>query len=413
VIDTEEVLYLPHTKLRRHPRNMRRIYPQHKVEEMAASYRSRMARGERAVIEPLIGVRRNGHILIVVGNLRLTAAYTMGEDAPLMPVIIREIDDEEQLLCMVTENKIREDPDPVSEGLHYRVLLQEPEMTVTRLARETGVATTTIQLRLRMLELEQEIQRLIVEEKLPRGGDTVDALLSIPDSSVRVETAEKLAARRARVTTIVSTCARVKAALEGQLVLKAAPSSKRRGGRGLEPAIRDLIARRRLPRSEEVVEALLSVPDPGARMELAMSLADEKAGVRKIVTACAQAKEAIETARAHGVAPAFDAATGELVPRAERPVPWDVIVTAVEMCCRSCPEPLWEEVTRAIEGTCGSCEARRVPGVCTSCGLLAFVQRLVRSVGGSGPGLPRREESTVEVVVGLSAGGDDGNGSGV
>ena len=72
----EEVVYLPHTMLRLHPRNMRRIYPQHKVERMAASIKA------RGVIEPLIGVRVNGHVQIVVGNLRLTSARHLGDEAP-------------------------------------------------------------------------------------------------------------------------------------------------------------------------------------------------------------------------------------------------------------------------------------------------------------------------------------------
>ncbi len=116
-----------------------------------------------------------------------------------MPVIIRQQEEAEQLLDMVAENLVRATPDPVSEVLHYRRLLQEPGMSRARLARETGVAPQTINDRLRLMELEPEIQDLIAAGRFPRGREPVEALLSIPDSRARVETARALAERRADV----------------------------------------------------------------------------------------------------------------------------------------------------------------------------------------------------------------------
>ena len=123
----------------------------------------------------------------------LTAARYLGDEAPLMPVIVRQKEETEQFLDMVAENLVRADVDPVSEGLHYRRLLQEPGMTRTRLSRETGVATATINDRLRLLDLEPEVRDLIAANRFPRGRPAVEALLSIPDSRTRVETAQALA----------------------------------------------------------------------------------------------------------------------------------------------------------------------------------------------------------------------------
>ena len=205
----EVVQYLPHTELEIHPRNMRKIYPAQDVEQMAISIEA------RGILQPLTGVSGpNGKILTVVGNLRLTAARTLGKDAPLIPVIIRDREEENQLLDMAAENGIRFDPDVVSEGEHYKTLLAQPGMTLTRLSRETGLAVATIKNRLAWAELEPSTQQLGMEGKLPKLA--AEHLLLIPAGELRVETARKLARTRARLKTVKATCRRVAAALERQ-----------------------------------------------------------------------------------------------------------------------------------------------------------------------------------------------------
>ena len=334
----EEVLYLPHTMLRLHPRNMRRIYPQHKVEQMAASIKA------RGVIEPLIGVRVNGHVQIVVGNLRLTSARHLGDEAPLMPVIIRQRGEAEQLLDMVAENLVRSAPDPVSEALHYQRLLQEPGMSCARLARETGVATNTINDRLRLLDLEPEIQDLIAAGQFPRGREPVEALLSIPDAGTQVETARALATRRADVRLIKATCTRVRGRLERRLKVQQVA----REGKEYVPAL------------EGVLEAGLPPPD---HQPIPWGL------LRQTAAAACEGCEAAQEQRIAMSEPAWS-----LFRRRE--------AMAVDNPSRAgAPMPRWGEMAQAVEGTCAACAIRDMETVCGSCALIEFLRRVVRQVG--------------------------------
>ncbi|MDY7076570.1 MAG: ParB/RepB/Spo0J family partition protein [Chloroflexota bacterium] len=350
---TEEVVHhLPHTMLRIHPRNMRRFYPQHEVERMAASIEA------RGVIEPLIGVRVNGHVQIVVGNLRLTSARYLGDEAPLMPVIIRQQEEAEQLLDMVAENLVRAAPDPVSEALHYWRLLQEPGMSRARLARETGVASATINDRLRLMELEPEIQDLIAAGRFPRGREPVEALLSIPDSRARVETARALAKRRADVRLIKATCTRVRGRLERRLKVQQAA----REGREYVPAL------------EGALEAGLPPED---RQPIPWGL------LRQAAAASCGACSAWEG----GYPGLAKGDCSELaVPSVTEPG-WGIFRKreglAVDNPSRAgIPMPAWGEMAQAVESTCAVCAVRDMESVCGSCALIEFLRRVVRQING-------------------------------
>lgn len=338
--------------LRIHPRNMRRFYPQHEVERMAASIKA------RGVIEPLIGVRVDGHVQIVVGNLRLTSARYLGDEAPLMPVIIRQQEEAEQLLDMVAENLVRAAPDPVSEALHYRRLLQEPGMSRARLARETGVAPQTINDRLRLMELEPEIQDLIAAGRFPRGREPVEALLSIPDSRARVETAQALAKRRADVRLIKATCTRVRGRLERRLKVQQAA----REGREYVPAL------------EGALEAGLPPTD---RQLIPWGLLQQAAAAS--CGACSALEEAcpelVKGACPEPLAPGATEPGWRIFCKREK---W----TVDNPSRTGVPMPTWGEMAQAVESTCAVCAVRDMESVCGSCALIEFLRRVVRQVNG-------------------------------
>lgn len=206
----EQVIYVEHTQLRRHPRNMRRVYRREDVEQMAASIEA------RGIIHPLIVAPDpdgDGY-LVFCGNLRLAGAEHLDGKAPPLPVIVRDREEAQQLLDMATENLVRADVDPISEAMHYRRILAQPGMTQQELSRQTGVAVSTIASRLRLLDLDEPIQDLVAQGKLPRGRPAAEALLSIPDAKARVEAAQVLATQRADIKLVKAVCTRVRQKLE-------------------------------------------------------------------------------------------------------------------------------------------------------------------------------------------------------
>lgn len=190
--DPNVVHMLPHARLELHPKNMRRIYPINQVQAMAESI------AERGVIQPLIGVPGDdGQIWICAGNLRLAGIRQLGDRAPLVPVIIRERSQADQFLDMAAENLVRFDVDPVSEGLHFKRLLEQPKMNAHRLYKMTGIAPTTIANRLAWAELETEIQNFGAAGRLPIGA--ADLLIKIPAGHGRITLARRFVTNRTTI----------------------------------------------------------------------------------------------------------------------------------------------------------------------------------------------------------------------
>lgn len=200
-----DTLFLIHPRhLRHHPDNMRDGYPQEDVETMAASIK---ANGGN--VQPMVAmVSPSGeHLWTVQGNLRLEGAWLLGDKTPLLSVMVREYEDRAAaMLAMTSENVVRFDVDPIAEGRHYRNLIDIGDLSRSEISRRTGASLVRINDRLRLLKFGRELRRLIAERKLPRGRKPVEALLSIEDQEVRIQTAMKLASRNAGVAMVVQTC---------------------------------------------------------------------------------------------------------------------------------------------------------------------------------------------------------------
>jgi ParB-like chromosome segregation protein Spo0J len=252
-------------------------------------------------------------------------------------------------------------------------------MNVRRLSKATGVTEATIAARLKLLELDKEIQDLVASGKLSRGREAVEALLSIPESEARVQTAQTLAEKKATVAQTKAVCTRVRRALAGEA--KAGGGERARGR--LDGTVRELMGRGMLPNDEEVVAAFLRIEDAATRAELAGLLARDGADAERVTLACALAAAKVKAAKeGREAVPALDGVQGAGGVSAERGIAVGELVKALREACGGCGEVSWAEVTDVIRGVCGTCGAQAVTGVCASCGLVAFVNRLVRKLGG-------------------------------
>jgi ParB/RepB/Spo0J family partition protein len=208
-----------HTQLRTHPRNMRRFYDQASLRELAASI---AAHG--GVVQPLvITPAGEGAFYVICGNRRHKAAAMLGDTAPELDCIVNtDAGEVDQLLMMSIENGQREDVDPISEALHYRALMAEG-LSINRITQQIGKSHTHIKTRLRMLDLDGEIQELIAKGELPKDARAVEALVDISDKDTRIQLAQKFAADGATVLQIERVCARAQQAIAGDKVERLLP----------------------------------------------------------------------------------------------------------------------------------------------------------------------------------------------
>lgn len=145
---------------------------------------------EHGVLQPLL-VRKHGNgYEIIAGERRYQASKLAGLEE--LPVIIKDVDDEEMLALALIENLQRSDLNPVEEAKGYRQLIDASGMTQEALSRAVSKSRSAITNSLRLLDLPEVVQQMIFEGKLTAGH--ARAILAIPYEDARIKLAEKVVA---------------------------------------------------------------------------------------------------------------------------------------------------------------------------------------------------------------------------
>ncbi len=139
------------------------------------------------VVQPLVVQRKDDYYQIIAGERRWRAAKLAGLKE--IPVVIKDYSDEQVMEIALIENIQREDLNPIEEALAYRQLLQEYKMTQDELAEKIGKGRSSISNKMRLLELTEEVQNMLIDEKLTKGHGKV--LLAIEDAETQIMIAEK------------------------------------------------------------------------------------------------------------------------------------------------------------------------------------------------------------------------------
>lgn len=143
---------------------------------------------EHGVLQPLL-VRKHGNgYEIIAGERRYQASKLAGLEE--LPVIIKEVNDEEMLALALIENLQRSDLNPVEEAKGYRQLIDASGMTQEALSKAVSKSRSAIANSLRLLDLPEVVQQMIFEGKLTAGH--ARAILAVPYEDARIRLAEKV-----------------------------------------------------------------------------------------------------------------------------------------------------------------------------------------------------------------------------
>ena len=127
-----------------------------KAEELAELTDSIKQNG---ILQPLL-VRRSGdHYEIVAGERRYQAARAAGLTE--VPVVIREISDDDVFKLALIENLQRSDLTPLEEARGYRQLIKDKGLTQEELAKILSKSRSAITNTIRLLDLPKEVQELV------------------------------------------------------------------------------------------------------------------------------------------------------------------------------------------------------------------------------------------------------------
>lgn len=161
----------------------RKIFDEKALTELADSI------AQHGVLQPLV-VRpmTNGGYQLVAGERRWRAARIAGLSE--VPVIIKELTDEETIEIAMVENLQREDLNPLEEALGYSYMMQELKITQEEAAEKVGKSRPAIANSLRLLKLPEEIQEMVKNNLISAGH--ARALLGFADESDMIATANMI-----------------------------------------------------------------------------------------------------------------------------------------------------------------------------------------------------------------------------
>lgn len=157
----ESVAYLKTSMINDNSLQPRTNYNDEKLHDLMASIK------EKGVLQPILVRAKAGQYEVVAGERRLKAARAL--DLREVPVIVKDVSDQEAFIIALIENIQREELNPIEEAEAYRKLIEEFGYTQEAVAQSVGKDRSTIANLLRILKLPVEIRKRIYDGDLSVG----------------------------------------------------------------------------------------------------------------------------------------------------------------------------------------------------------------------------------------------------
>ena len=154
-----------------------------KLQELVASIK------EKGIVQP-VAVRKSddGGYELIAGERRLRAVKIL-EHAKI-PVIVKDVNDQEMLELSIIENIQRDDLNPVEEAQAYENLMQDFDFTQEQVAQSVGKSRATVANMLRLLGLPKEIKDGLFKDQLSFGH--AKAIMGLQSASAQIALCEKI-----------------------------------------------------------------------------------------------------------------------------------------------------------------------------------------------------------------------------
>ena len=223
---------MPIAQLRPGQYQPRRVMDEGSLYELAESIRT------QGVMQPLLvrPVGESGYE-IIAGERRFRASQLAGLDE--VPVLVREVDDQQAAIMALVENMQREDPNPLEEAQGLQRLVQEFRFTHEQAAQAVGRSRSAATNLLRLLHLAPQVQQMLMAGDLDMGH--ARALLPL-DGARQVLVAQEVAARKLSVREAERLAARALKPETTKSAKAAADAGKNRDIARIEEVLSDHLA---------------------------------------------------------------------------------------------------------------------------------------------------------------------------
>ena len=159
--DPEGAVEIPVESIRPNPYQPRKTFDKEKLKELSESIK------KHGIIQPLVVRKKGLNYELVAGERRLRAARLA--KLQTVPVLVREYDEKQMRELSLVENIQRHDLNPLEEAKAIQELMKQCGYTQAQAAERLGRSRAAVANLLRMLNLPEELQAMIADEKVTAG----------------------------------------------------------------------------------------------------------------------------------------------------------------------------------------------------------------------------------------------------
>lgn len=188
---------LPLREIEPDPGQPRKTFDDETLAELSASI------AEHGLLQPIaVRPKPSGGYLIVAGERRWRASRMAGLTE--VPVIVKDVTDEQAMELALVENLQREDLDPVEEAAGIRELMTRCDLTQEQAARKLGKSRSALANSLRLLSLPETVLELLKSGFITIGHAKV--ILGLPAPELQEDAAQMIADNQLNVRQAEALC---------------------------------------------------------------------------------------------------------------------------------------------------------------------------------------------------------------
>jgi len=184
-----QIIYISPYKVIVNPYQPRQKFNQLALDSLKESIK------QHGILQPLVVTQTmGGKYELIAGERRLRAAKEI--DLKKVPVIVRTTKDLEKLELSLIENIQREDLNPIEKAMAYKKLIDNFHLTQAEAAHRLGIARSSLNNTLRLLQLAVDVQQDIASGKISMGQAKL--ILSLDDKQAQQKIIQRT--RQAKLT---------------------------------------------------------------------------------------------------------------------------------------------------------------------------------------------------------------------
>jgi len=181
--DSAGITYLKIDQIKPNKNQPRTIFSEKSLNELAQSI------NEQGLLQPILVRKLDGENYEIVAGERRWRACQLAK-LERVPVIIKDLSNEEVLVIALIENIQREDLNPIDQALALKKLKDDLNISQEEIANKVGKSRAQIANLMRLLQLPEDVQHLVKENKLSAGH--ARALLALESKEEMIALANEI-----------------------------------------------------------------------------------------------------------------------------------------------------------------------------------------------------------------------------